>query len=333
MPLQVDLHKSRTALTPAVPGLAWAQRWQLMTETLAHRGWLGSMDTCRRMVSVLLHWRKHRALMTVLTRPAMGPLLAVHPRLPYRYTMPYLALGHTLDQRRQMLQGHYDLMAARFHIPFMRQLIQEGLPVWSKTTSEGGLRIRIEGPCAQTRHREGELSLVMSIGPVDLYWLSFSLVPRVALEGASSVSGAAGDHVAFVGRVQGAPREIERMRRISRELHDVAPQDLLMSALAGVCQPLAVWDIAGVSEAGSISRDLFDETPMTFDYDAFWRRHHGQPSASGCHYRMTLPYAERPIEDIAAKHRGRTLAKRRFKRDVQDDVGRALIRHLRLGGR
>ena len=57
------------------------------------------------------------------------------------------------------------------------------------------------------------------------------------------------------------------------------------------------------------------------DYDAFWGAVAGNTD-SGDFYRMPLPFADKPIELIAAKHRSRARKRRELRDTLRNDIVR-----------
>src|SRR5690606_28574972 len=96
---------------------------------------------------------------------------------------------------------------------------------------------------------------------------------------------------------------------------DIAPPDLLMSAVAGMAGALGIRMIGGVGIEHSISSESIQQSNMSFDYTAFWDRYQGKKTTGG-HHLIALPFPEKPIQAIAAKHRKRTLLKREFKHQI-----------------
>lgn len=53
-----------------------------------------------------------------------------------------------------------------------------------------------------------------------------------------------------------------------------------------------------------------------FDYDAFWQHFNGERTANNL-FVLAVDAPEKPIEEVKAKHRSRTLRKRQYKRALR----------------
>ena len=96
-----------------------------------------------------------------------------------------------------------------------------------------------------------------------------------------------------------------------------------MRCLGGMAQALGIDLIAGVDSVHNISHQSLASRVHGFDYEAFWARH-GAVHVGHGHHAVTWPMADKPLADIAAKHRQRTLRKRQFKQGVAQDVAERL---------
>lgn len=290
--------------------------WGHFRSKLDEQGVGGVLSAVGRFCGVLWTWRQHQKLVAVVDQPRTRVLRVAFPRLAYRYTLPYLSTSLEWAERRVALQSHYAFVNQVFDVDFSGRVLNDSLEIWRHEVEGECLSIGVQSLCPVTRHREGELTLCFKMAGMALYKLSFSIValavlPRSAL--ALTAEGAL--HGLYVGRVQGLTGGLESLRRATVLLGDIAPQDLLMSAMAGLAAALNIDALIGVSDATCVSRDSIARSGSSFCYDQFWARY-GSQRVDGGHHLMTLPVVERPISDIAAKHRKRTQRKRDFKRQV-----------------
>lgn len=290
--------------------------WGHFRSKLDDQGVYGVLSAVGRFFGVLWTWRQHQKLVAVIDQPQTRVLRVAFPRLAYRYTLPYLSTSLAWIERRAALQSHYAFVNEVFDVDFSVRVLNDLLEIWHHEVEGECFSISVQSLCPVTRHREGELTLCFRMARMPIYKLSFSIValadlPRSAL--AFKAEGAL--HALYVGRVQGLTGGMESLRRATVLLGDIAPQDLLMSAMAGLAAALGIEILIGVSDADCVSRDSIARSGSSFCYDQFWARY-GSQQLDGGHHLMTLPVVERPIGDIAAKHRRRTQRKRDFKRQV-----------------
>lgn len=102
----------------------------------------------------------------------------------------------------------------------------------------------------------------------------------------------------FIGRVQGVCRDAELVRRVTRELGDISPRDLLWSALEGTGSVLHIAHALGGAR-----------TPRGW-------------------YRLSLPVQGKPLAEIPQKHRRRTERKRQAKSAVRQAVAESFRREI-----
>lgn len=290
--------------------------WAHLRSKLDEQGVGGALSAVWRLCGVLWTWRQHQELVTVIDQPRTRVLRVAFPRLAYRYTLPYLSTSLAWAERRVALQSHYAFVNQVFDVDFSDRVLNDLLEIWSHQIEGEHFSISVQSLCPVTRHREGELTLCFKMAGVPLYKLSFSIVALAELPRSALAFTAVGAmHALYVGRVQGLTGGLESLRRATVLLGDIAPQDLLMSAMAGLAAALHIDTVIGVSDATCVSRDLIARSGSSFCYDQFWARYGSQRVDGGDHL-MTLPWVERHIGEIAAKHRKRTQRKRDFKRQV-----------------
>jgi uncharacterized protein VirK/YbjX len=307
-----------------------SQLFAYVRRELSERGLAGLFRTVVLFAGVLRHWPQHRALISVLKGAATRPVWDAYPRLEYRYTLPYLSLRFERQARYDMLKAHYAVINAYFKPSFSRDVLSESLCLWHGHAHEVDLAIFLKGHCLKTRHREGELTLVFKMDHISLYELSFTFIRMASMAGVNVPDLAPSDYVAYVGRVQGAPGQYERIRQATKACGEVAPPDMLMAALAGLAAVLDVRALLGGSEEDNISRETILRSETTFAYADFWARYSAKASDQG-HAVMLLPFEEKPIVAIASRHRGRTLRKRELKQAVATQSAQAIPVYLIKG--
>jgi len=202
-----------------------------------------------------------------------------------------------------------------FAADFSRRVMDDSLEIWCNEAGGEPMSVSLQGLCPVTRHREGELTLCFKLAGVPIYKMSFSIVRLAGLNLAGVGTAGRAAHALYIGRVQGVSGAMDAIRQATTLLGDIAPQDLLMSVLTGLAGALGIDTVLGVSDGTCVSRDTIAQSGSSFCYGQFWARYAGQVLEGG-HHLMSLPVAEKPLSEIAAKHRKRTQRKRDFKRQV-----------------
>lgn len=292
---------------------------------LRKRGLMESVRTVVRLFGVVLRYPAHLAWMRVVGGATTKRILDIYPRIAYRHSTSYLCVGLTWPQRLDMLNCHYAFLNRAHDAGFFNQVLDGGFVLRQWAAEEHEFTISLLGPCVESHHREGELSLSFSMDGVTLFKLAFSVVPAAvfALDAHQKTDGA--ERMVYVGQVQGTPGHFDLISQATKACLAIAPQDLLMSALAGVAQAWGINWVLGVRADRHLSAGTLRQLGRSFDYAAFWDQYRAALCASG-HHVMPVPFEEKPIEQISAHHRNRTLKKRQFKRLVVSDVALAIER-------
>lgn len=268
-----------------------------------------------RLAQVAWYRKDHQRLLNVLKAKHTLAIWQQVPRTAYRYTLPYLSANFKRATRLESLISHYRFMNDRLGAAFCDGVVQGNLMLWSGEQQGHRFSVHVSGPCAVSGHREGELTFTLGMDGADLYKLSFSIVSADVLSQPSGGAPRHRGHTLYIGRVQGVVGTFEQIKVATKACLDIAPPDLLMAAVAGMADALGIEVIAGVGIEHSISSETIQQSSMSFDYTAFWDRYHGTKTRDG-HHLMALPFPEKPIQAIAAKHRKRTLLKREFKHQI-----------------
>jgi uncharacterized protein VirK/YbjX len=319
---QLALHE-RARMKP-MRGVSWmfSSAWQALnglSEDLRKRGPMESLRTAARLFGVMLRYPAHQAWMKVIGGPATKKVLDVYPRIAYRHSTSYLFSGLSWAQRLELLKAHYAFLNREHDARFFNKVLDGGLDLRRWVADGHEFSISLSGPCTVSHHREGELTLAFNMSGVALFKLAFSVVPAsgIALDDEQKLG--CSERMIYVGQVQGMLGQFDLISQATKLCLAIAPQDLLMSALAGLAQAWGINRVLGVRADRHLSAGSLMRPPRSFDYTAFWERYHARPCASG-HHVMCLPFDEKPIEQIAAHHRNRTLKKRQFKRSVSSDI-------------
>lgn len=294
---------------------------------LSAKGLRGLVSTAFRLLVVGLTYPAHRSVVAAISQNSTRRVIKIYPRIVYRYTQTYLASNIKRVRRLEMFRGHYEFINDRFDSFLFDQLLDDALMLWSAERDGHWVSVSLSGPCMRTLHREGDLTLTMNMDDMRLYSLAFSIVPTASLELECLPVRPQANHAIFVGLVQGASGNFEAMHQCTKACNDIAPQDILMTALAGMASALAIDTIVGVDDTTHISRNSLVSSAASFNYSLFWERY-GACISQQRHHVMSVPFREKPIQQIPAKHRGRTLNKRAFKVAVFDSA--SSVMHYRM---
>lgn len=311
LPVSQPIRASSGVVGVSRSGLAWGH----LREKLSEQGWAGLASGLARMGGVLLTWGQHRALLKAIDQPSTRAVRRAFPRMQYRYTLPYLSTSLDWHERWAAMLSHYAFVNKALSADFSRMVLDGTLEVWRTELDGHVMSVGVQGLCPVTRHREGELTLCFKMGGAAIYKLSFSIVQLGDLNLPAQRVATRSSRALYVGRVQGVSGAMDAIRQATTLLGDVAPQDLLMAVLQGLAGALNIDTVLGVSDGTCVSRDTIAQSGSSFCYGQFWARYAGQVLEGG-HHLVSLPVIEKPLSEIAAKHRKRTQRKRDFKRQV-----------------
>ena len=287
----------------------------VVREKFADRGLSGVMAGFMRMCGIALTWRRHLELVRVIDSAPTRVVNAAYARVQYRYTLPYLCNSLGWHERWAALKSHYAFIGSALTPEFSQLVLDDTVEVWRQEAAAHVFSVSIQGLCLETRHREGELTLCFKADGEPIYKLSFSFVELAALGLPRSSLMRCSRHAIYVGRVQGISGAMNLIRQATVELGDIAPADLLMSVVFGMSQALNIDTVLGVTDEGCVSQAAIARSGSSFSYAVFWDRFGGL-ALRGDHTLIKLPLQEKPIEDIASKHRKRNLRKRDYKNAV-----------------
>lgn len=281
------------------------------------------IEKCWQALPILWNLREHRKYARVLCQPHVLPLKAAYPRLAYKYLGRSLSMRFTTRTRLKILREHYEYLGPRVRPDFLKSLFDSCPAVWHEEREGHCFDIKLSFP--HPHDQEGDFALSFERDSVPLYQTSFSICSGDSV-------GARSPSVIFIARMQGGGERYGLIRAATQACMDVSPADMLMSALEGLSAALGIRMLVGVDAKSQVSKSDENKPQAFFDYDGFWRSYGGERTSNGV-YAMRLPFPEKPIELIKAKHRGRTARKRVFKSEIAEQVHQHFAQNfLKTGG-
>jgi uncharacterized protein VirK/YbjX len=277
----------------------------VITRNILQRRSIFTLKTWRRGVLLLINLRQHLRLIRILSHPQATQLIVRYPELSYKYLRNYIALDISTTTCLAILIEHYSYLQKHFKSDFLDIVYHSTIQLWSQRVDDISVEVVLDFP--HTIDFEGDLCLIFKKDDVSIYRIIF-----VIANGSSF--GLADDHVIFISSVQGLG-EFEDVKQATKACHDIQPAQLLMAAINGVGTALGVNTIVGIGNKNQISQgDKF-----YFSYDKFFENY-GDVIPKSNFYKMPLPYAEKPLDAIDARHRKRSQQKRIFKTSIKDQV-------------
>jgi hypothetical protein len=155
-----------------------------------------------KIVDLLAHRRRHRAMRTAIAAPIFAAIRALQLQLGLKYLNPqHLAIGLTSDARAAAMIHHYDFLAARVPATSFAAIVGRGLCLRSHAGDTGHHRIDLA--FSHPTDNEGELTLDYRFDGVVVSACSFTFA-NGALAGVPDAT------ILAVTRISGRPRRRRR---------------------------------------------------------------------------------------------------------------------------
>lgn len=265
----------------------------------AHRKNISRWKVVRGLALLLASPRRISDVLSFLKAKNTSALINHKPELILKWSDKYLGKTIAVSHRCRMFAFHYLFIGNCIKSDFYDRLLSGGFDFWSSNTTPTEVTIHLRLPRSP---REGDLSLVMALDGIEIYELSFTIVPGETMKVSCPVL--------LIARLQGRRQHYEAIKKATKLCRDVAPAYVLTAAVEGIARALKVECVAGVDDTDQLgSRKLFD-------YSSFWNSLAFR-KAGGQYYISALPIYSRPLEECAADHRRRTKRKRQFKADIR----------------
>jgi uncharacterized protein VirK/YbjX len=254
----------------------------------------------------------HFEVVRVLNHCGARALTKHFPNYPNKYVTGYLAKSLDKKSRRDTLKFHHQYLAEHLGGSFYEQILRRRPVLWSET---------IEGDCYAVSlsfnprwHSEGDISITFDKNETPLYELAFSIVP-------GALFGCATGAAIFVGRVQGRKGQADEIRDAMRTCHRIKTPYLLMIAVQSIANALSITTVCGVRTEEQLAKTPQDDD-FFFDYDTFWETFQDNKKRSSV-YEISVPFGEKPLEQLKTKYRNRARLKRRLKNEIAASIGAA----------
>jgi uncharacterized protein VirK/YbjX len=301
------------SLMPKVPGGLLFFTTSVITRNILQRRSIFTLRTWRRAVLLLINLRQHLRLIHILSHPQVTQLITNHPELSYKYLRNYIALEISTANGLAILIEHYSYLQKRFKNDFLDTVCQSTIPLWSQCIDNVSVEIVMDFP--HTIDFEGDLCLIFKKDQISIYRIIF-----VIADGNSV--GLPKRNVLLISSVQGMG-DFEDVKLATKICQDIQPAQLLMAAMHGIGMALGFDTIVGIGDKNQISQGA----KFYFSYDKFFENY-GDLIPKKNFYRIPLPYPEKPLDLIDARHRKRTQNKRIFKNDIRDQVAFSIAQYF-----
>jgi uncharacterized protein VirK/YbjX len=259
-------------------------------------------------------------ILRLIKHPAYAEILPVSPRFFMKYAADdYLLRDLTVPQRKCCFVHHYSRLRDELPDAMLRRILHASIPVFERRECESVYRVVTH--LSRQWDKEGELSLSLEVDGVDIYVISFTLVP-------GSIVDSRAAEVLLISRLQGVRGTYELIRQATRGMYDVAPASVLLSALQGFSEAFGIHEIVGASAVRQSAYTKWHAEEFRKAYDEFFNDQ-GAVMGPDDLFNWPVPLPEKPLQEIKRGHKLRTKEKRAFKHEVSEAVRRFFLQNRR----
>ena len=255
--------------------------------------------------------RQHFMLSRLLDAAGLLNREEYYAGIRYRYLRAYyLGSDFSIGQRLQVALHHHRTVARHCRPDFLLLARRHGHVLWRQ--QHDGLTLQISLRYPYEYNHDGDLCLTLDANGVNICVTTFSFAPGAVVEAPDS-------QVLLVSSIQGVAGKIELIRQATELCNNVSPAHMLLFAAETLCEMLGMHAIVGLGQRRMPSAQSKGRKRCAFDYDAFWMPVVGAEEHRAF-YRMPLPFTDKPIEAIPAKHRSRARKRRELRNQVRQDI-------------
>jgi len=240
-----------------------------------------------------------------------------NPRFLFKHLPPkYLIRDLAPSARTTCFLYHYRRLRSLLSDRLLRRLLQEDAGVFQMQQDghEFAIAMGRSRQIDHTRHvdHEGELSLKLLVDGVQIYVLSFTIVPGWIVELPAA-------EVLMITRIQGELGVFDKISLASKSMHGIPPEMLLMAALQGVGEGFGIRVMAGVSAIRHLCYEVEEDAIFKKAYDELFERI-GATRTPADFYVATFPLPEKPLAQVKRGQKSRARARRAFKMQVAMEI-------------
>ena len=259
----------------------------------------------------LLHLRRHFHLSRLLGDLGLLNQQDFYTGIRYRYLRKYyLGSSFSIPERLAVAVNHHQSMARHFLPDFLRKSRSSGFGLWRHTHEDSRYDIALRYP--YNYNHDGDLCLTLDLDGENICIVTFSIAP-------GALAGVADSQVLLVSGIQGIAGKIAQIRQATEACNNVSPAHMLLFAAQTLANEMGIKTMVGMGQGRAQSALPTDGQRTAFDYDAFWMPMVGV-EAPRRFYHVGLPFTDKPIESIPAKHRSRARKRRELRNVIRQDI-------------
>ncbi|WP_158903626.1 DUF535 family protein [Burkholderia sp. L27(2015)] len=264
-----------------------------------------------KLLLLILNIRSHWALSHAMTLAGLPKEAEFYKSMRFRYLRTYYLGGRfSIAARLAIATHHYITVAKNFKQEFLVASRGHGYKLWNKETEGEVFDIHLRFPYAY--NYDGDLCLALGSQGEDAYIVTLSIAP-------GHIVNSAERRVLLISGIQGIAGKIDTIRKVTEVCNNVSPVHLLIMAAEALADTVGASAIVGIGNRQMPSDQGPKDDRHAFDYDAFWMPMVGKDAPEKT-YHMHLPFMDKPIELIPAKHRSRARKRRELRNQIREDI-------------
>ena len=252
-------------------------------------------------------------ILRLMKYPVYAEILPLNPRFAIKFAADdYLVRDISVPERKTCFIHHYTRLRDILPDSLLHRILHQNVCLYEFLEEE--TKYRVTAHLSRPWDKEGELSFNLELNGVDIYVVSFSIVP-------GSIVKSRVPEVILISRLQGMKGKYRLIQCATKAMNDVAPSFLLLAALQGFGEAFDIREIVGVSAVRQSAYSDCQAEIFQKAYDDFFNDL-GAVMGPENLFTCPIPIPDKPLTEIKRGHKLRTKEKRAFKRQVIEAVRR-----------
>lgn len=271
---------------------------------------------------VLLHYSSIKRLMNYFQADDLRrQIIAKYPFPIEQATRAFFYAGSTLEQREQLIEGHYDFLERTLQPEWVLKLgvIDGRYRVWQSSETDIDWYAWLSMEPGQ--RKEGLMSLMMKLGNEDLYQMMFWFNKDKN-----------GEDALWIGAMQGPNMANARdvIKDITKRSHRYRTKNLILYMTMAVARGFGVKHIYAVSNEGYYANNhVRRDRKLKTNFGAFWEEVGGQQTDDPRFYEIPLVEPRKTMEEVPTRKRATYRKRYAFQDDVDAQIAAALAKIMK----
>lgn len=243
----------------------------------------------------MLHYSGMKSLQQFFAEDELRQrILAKNPFPMEQATRAFFYNGSTFEERKQLIQQHYELLQEKMAAEQVLALSMHGnYEIWHSADEDVEWRTVLAMEPGQ--RKEGLMSLEMKLGTDNLYQIMFWLAKDKA-----------GEEALWIGAMQGPNMENAKdiIKDVTKRSFRYRTKNLILYMTMAVARALGVKRIYAVSNEGYYANNhVRRDRKLKTDFGAFWEEAGGHVTDDPRFYEIPLVEPRKTMEEVPTRKR------------------------------